>query len=309
MVALAMRKSTIVIFVVAAAVGVAGLLFGAARARRVAASAAPAMHHANAVTGKQGQSDSPAVAKASSVILFASNPSPVPPFLVNDLFGGIISTAQLRGKVVIVNFWATWCPPCREEIPELEALQNRYKDRLVIVGISMDDQASPAEVRAFAEKAGMNYPVVMGSQTIAAEYGGVPALPTSFIVDTQGRVVQKHVGLNPPDVFDGEVRALLGLPVSAKIETFKDTGQIFLKNAALATELPGVSLKGLTPAQRTAALKRLNSETCTCGCGLTLAQCRINDTTCPISAKIATKVVQDVRSATPRSLPRSPAAN
>jgi len=161
----------------------------------------------------------------------------------------------------------------------------------------------------FADKAGINYPVVMGTE-IAKEYGGVPALPTSFVVNADGRVVQKHVGLLVPAEIENEVRALLGLPVSAKIETFVDTGQIFLKNAELATELPDVDMKGLTPEQKTAVLKRLNSESCTCGCTLTIAQCRINDTTCPVSAKLAAEVVKEVRTGLrPPPLPAASAAS
>ena len=136
----------------------------------------------------------------------------------------------------------------------------------------------------------------MGTE-IAKEYGGVPALPTSFVVNTDGRVVQKHVGLLEPEVIENEVRALLGLPVSSKIETFADTGQIFLKNAERATELPDVDMKGLTPGQKTAVLKRLNSESCTCGCKLTIAQCRINDSSCAISTKLAAQIVNEVKMA------------
>jgi thiol-disulfide isomerase/thioredoxin len=235
------------------------------------------------------------------IIRFARNPVPTPPFLVTDLDGKPVSTAQLHGKVVIVNFWATWCPPCREEIPQLVALQNKYKEQLEIIGVSMDEDATPQQVKQFAAKVGINYPVVMGAQAIAPEYGGVPALPTSFIVNTDGRVVQKHEGLFPPEVFDTEVRSLLGLPVNAKVEMFDDTGQIFLKNAERATELPGVDFSGLTPQQKKAALKRMNSEKCTCGCELTIAQCRINDTTCPISGGLADKIVKDVKSGSPPS--------
>ena len=127
----------------------------------------------------------------------------------------------------------------------------------------------------------------------------MPALPTSFVVNKDGGIVQKHVGMLVPEEIETEVRALLGMPVSAKIETFVDTGQIFLKNAERATELPDVDLAGLTPQQKAAVLKRLNSETCTCGCGLTIAQCRINDTTCPVSSKLAAEVVQQVKSGVP----------
>jgi thiol-disulfide isomerase/thioredoxin len=236
----------------------------------------------------------------SRVIRFASNPQDLPPFLVNDIDGQPVSTAEWKGKVVLVNFWATWCPPCRAEIPMLVQLKNIYKDRLMIVGVSMDDD-DPAEVRKFAKEMRMNYPVVMASREIISEYGGVPALPTTFVVSQDGKVMQKHIGLYPSNVYESEVRALLGLPVDATIETFEDTGQIFLKNASRATELPDVDFTGLSPDQKTAALRRMNTESCSCGCGLTLAQCRINDTACSISKGLAAKVVKEV--AAKRSAP------
>lgn len=246
------------------------------------------------VTSKAAQALKPAAASQQTPELyFAEDPQTVPPFLVADLSGGVVSTAALKGKVVLLNFWATWCGPCREEIPELIALQAEYKDQLQIVGIS-EDEAPPAQVAQFAHKVGINYPVVMSSATLEREYGGIPALPTSFFVNRDGRVVAKDVGVYPTSYYELQVRALAGLPVNARIETFKDTGQIFLKNAANATELPGVSFAGLTPAQKKLALHRLNAETCTCGCKLTLAECRINDTTCPVSSKIAMKIVRSL---------------
>jgi len=229
------------------------------------------------------------------VIRFASNPQPMPPFLLSDLNGEVISTANWRGKVVLLNFWATWCPPCRDEIPEMIELSKRFKDRLQIVGVSMDDAPSD-DVRQFVKEMGIDYPIVMGSRTLSREYGGVPALPTSFVVNTDGKIVQKHEGLYPIDVYDSEVRSLLGMPVDAKVETFEDTGQIFLKNAIHAKELPGVDFKGLSEDQKHAALKRLNSEICTCGCKLTIAQCRINDSECSTSQRLAQKIVREIRS-------------
>jgi thiol-disulfide isomerase/thioredoxin len=236
---------------------------------------------------------------APKSIHFASNAGPMPPFLVSDVEGHVLSSAQWRGRVVIVNFWATWCPPCREEIPEMINLANRYGDRLQIVGVSEDDDATPEEVRDFAHNEKINYPIVMGSNGISKEYGGVPALPTSFLVDTNGRVVQKHVGLYPVSVYDREIRALLGEHIDVPIETFVDEGQIFLKNAANATDLPGVDFKGLTAEQKRLALKRMNSETCTCGCKLTIAQCRINDSSCSTSQKLALQVVRQAVAAHP----------
>jgi len=107
------------------------------------------------------------------------------------------------------------------------------------------------------------------------------------------------VGLYPMEVYDREIRALLKMPVDARVETFDDTGQIFLKNAARATELPGVDFSGLTPEQKKAALRRMNSENCTCGCKLTVAQCRINDETCATSKKLAAQIVSEIRGKTP----------
>lgn len=226
-------------------------------------------------------------------ILFVANPEAAPAFEARDIAGPSLSTADWKGKVVLLAFWATWCPPCREEIPTFIELQAKYKDRLQIIGVSEDDDP-PEKVLQFARQKGINYPIIMATPDLIAKYGGVPALPTAFLIDTQGRVVQKHVGLSSFDLYDREVRALLGLPVDAPIQTFVDNGQVFLKNAANATELPGVKLAGLTPAQKKTVLHRLNAESCTCGCMLTLSECRINDTTCPVSQDIAAHVVSDV---------------
>ena len=106
--------------------------------------------------------------------------------------------------------------------------------------------------------------------------------------------MQKHVGVLNPHVTELEVRALAGLPIDAVVETFDDTGEVWLANATHATEIPGLDLSALSPDQRQAALKRLNMDSCTCGCGLTLAQCRINDTSCGVSLPLARQVVDDV---------------
>jgi thiol-disulfide isomerase/thioredoxin len=220
----------------------------------------------------------------------------VPSLAVPELDGKTFNLGALRGQVVIVNFWATWCPPCREEIPALIELSEKYKDDLLIVGVSMDD-GPPAEVKEFARTLGIKYPIVMRSRDLVAEYGGVPALPTSFLVNKAGRVVQKHEGLFSLALYETEIRALIGLPVDATITTFEDTGQIFLKNAERATELPGVDFSKLTPEQRKVALKRMNTQICDCGCRLTLAQCRINDTSCPVSKGLAEKIVKEILAA------------
>jgi thiol-disulfide isomerase/thioredoxin len=242
----------------------------------------------------------PAAAKSANspdsgvVLRFAKDPEPMPPFLVNDVSGQVISSAAYRGKVVIVNFWATWCPPCREEIPELVDLQTRYKDQLQIIGVSVDEDVPASAVKRFADKFAINFPVVMASPALVREYEGASALPTNFMINREGRVVQKHVGVFPEELYDLEIRSLLGQPVDAQVEEFTDVGQIFLSKVSNASELPGVDFTKLTPELKRVALHRLNSEGCSCGCKLTLAQCRMIDSACAISKGIAAKVVKEV---------------
>ena len=303
-----MRKPFIAILAIFA--GLAGLAIGMASSRVGRSNRRNFAHRENLSqsSGAKSVAQAPVPASPSpdttalidddeqAVLRFASNPQPAPPFLLQDLDGNPVSTAQWQGKVVILNFWATWCPPCREEIPILVELAKKYKDSLLIIGVSVDD-GSPDEVRQFVKAFHMNYPIVMWSHELISEYGGVPALPTTFVINKEARIVQKHEGLYPPEVYETEVRALTGLPVNVKIETFEDTGQIFLKNAVHATELPDVDFSGLSPEQKTIALKRLNSESCTCGCRLTLAQCRINDTSCVRSKGMAAKLIREIADA------------
>jgi thiol-disulfide isomerase/thioredoxin len=249
---------------------------------------------------RAGSADQATAAGAGEipVVQLASNPQPVPAFAVRDLDGKQLSTSDWLGKVVLINFWATWCPPCVVEIPDLVRLQEQYKDQLVIVGLSQD--TGPVEdVRAFVEKMQMNYPVAVVGPEVESKFGGIFGLPTSFVLDTEGRVVQKHVGLRDPAVYENAIRVLLDMPVNARVERVEDTGQVMLANAANATELPGVDLSRLTPEQKRTALRQLNQEQCPCGCGLTLAQCRINDSACAVSREAAAKVVEAMLSGAP----------
>ncbi|HEY6466838.1 MAG TPA: TlpA disulfide reductase family protein [Candidatus Acidoferrales bacterium] len=288
-----MRKSSIILLsaaCVAVFVVVFAITIGAAHMRHSVLAA-----RASAPAAAPKSTEPPAIVK------FASDPAPAPAFQVNDLSGQPVSSAAFPGKVVLLSFWATWCPPCRLEIPELIDLQKRYKDKLQIIGISMDDADTPAEVKHVADVAtqlGINYPVFIANSKLVDEYGGVPALPTTFVLNTNGRVVQKHTGLYEESDFENEIRLLANLPVNAKVENFEDTGQIFLQNASKATDLPDVDFSGLTPDQKRAALKRMNSENCTCGCGLTIAECRVNDTDCDVSKDLAAKIVKEVKAGT-----------
>jgi thiol-disulfide isomerase/thioredoxin len=232
-------------------------------------------------------------AQEANVVRFVKNPDAAPAFQLNDLDGKPVSLAEGKGKIVLLNFWATWCGPCRAEIPDLVDLQKRYADKLEIIALATDED-DPDEVRRFVLQSGINYRVAMASDEVRRDYGGIAALPTSFVIDPQGRIVQKHVGLNDPTIYELEVKAMLGQPVDVKVEYFEDNGQILLKNAERATELPGVDFSKLSAQQKAVALHRMNAESCDCGCRLTLAQCRINDSACRVSLALAAKVVNRV---------------
>ena len=227
------------------------------------------------------------------VIRFVRDPDLAPEFKLKEFSGKEVTLESSRGKVILLNFWATWCGPCRAEIPELVALQNRYKDRLQIIGLVVDDD-DEGEIRKVISSEGINYPIALADPETRFAYGGIAALPTVFVINAEGRVVQKHVGLFDPALYETEVRALLGLPVAAKVETFQDEGDIFLKHADRAKILPGVDMSKLSPVERDVALHKFNAEACTCGCKFTLAQCRIYDAGCQISQKRATEIIKEV---------------
>ncbi len=234
------------------------------------------------------------------VIRFVRDPDSAPDLKVKDLDGKELSLQAYKGKVVLLNFWATWCGPCRAEIPSLIQLQDDYKDRLQIIGIDVDDDDAD-RLRAFVKAKGINYPVAMASVPVRIAYGGVGALPTLFVINPEGKMVQKHVGLFDPALYEIEVRALLKMPIPARVETFEDTGEVSLKHADRATMLPGIDTSKLTPEQRAAALHKLNAETCPCGCKYTLAQCRISDPACQTSKVRAAAIVSEAAKLPPRN--------
>jgi cytochrome c biogenesis protein CcmG, thiol:disulfide interchange protein DsbE len=137
-----------------------------------------------------------------------ANHPPAPDFTLPQLDGSDLRLSAYRGKVVLLDFWATWCDPCREEIPHLVELQKKYADAgLQIIGVSMDDSADP--VRPFYQEFHMNYPVVMGTAKTGALYGGVMGLPITFLIDRDGRIHRKHIGATDAAVFEKEVKGLL----------------------------------------------------------------------------------------------------
>jgi peroxiredoxin len=118
-----------------------------------------------------------------------------PDFVLTDLQGQAVKLSDLRGKAVVLNFWATWCPPCKEEIPWFVELQKRYgAEGLQIVGVSMDDEGDQQAVAKFAAKNAINYPVLLGKEAVAGAYGGIDYLPTTFYIDRNGVVLNRVFG-------------------------------------------------------------------------------------------------------------------
>jgi thiol-disulfide isomerase/thioredoxin len=234
----------------------------------------------------------PAEADAGGLatLQFYRNPAEVPPFEVRTLDGRSVSASDFRGKVTLLNFWATWCGPCRSEIPALVALQQKYKDQLQIVGIS-EDEAPPDMVAAFARDMKMNYPVAMTTPEMEKRFPGISALPTTYVIDRDGRIVQKHIGMLSPAQTEQEVRALADLSPHAAVELVDADKPAGLDNVAEIASIPGVDLSKIPADKRGAALEKMNTEGCTCGCGLSVARCRVDDPTCGVSLPLARQIV------------------
>lgn len=133
-----------------------------------------------------------------------------PDFQLKDLDGKSVRLSDLRGKAVLLNFWATWCPPCKEEIPWFVDFQKQYgRQGLQIVGVAMDD-AKPEAIAKFAADMHMNYPVLLGTNDVADSYGGVEALPTSFYIGRDGKITRTVFGLAPHHEVEENIRAALG---------------------------------------------------------------------------------------------------
>jgi peroxiredoxin len=138
--------------------------------------------------------------------------SVAPDFALRDLQGNTVRLSELRGKAVVLNFWATWCGPCQREIPWFVDIQKEYgKQGLQVVGVSMD-WSDPKDVLSFAGKHGMNYPVVFGDEHVADAYGGIAYLPTTFYIDRNGAVVNRVFGEAPRKEIERNVQRTIAVP-------------------------------------------------------------------------------------------------
>jgi peroxiredoxin len=132
-----------------------------------------------------------------------------PDFALTDLSGKTVRLADFKGEIVLLDFWATWCAPCREEIPDFVELQKQYAEKgFTFLGISLDEEGA-AVVKPFTQELGINYPVVIGNTQVSAAYGGIQALPTAFLIGRDGRILEAFVGDRAKADFERAIRSAL----------------------------------------------------------------------------------------------------
>lgn len=123
--------------------------------------------------------------------------------------GKVVKLSDMKGKVRLVDFWATWCPPCREEIPGFIELQKKYQSKgLEVIGVSVD-RGGPPVVNAFVKENHINYTSLMSDAATESAYGGIRSIPTTFLIDREGNVVKKYLGAHPMEDFEADIKALL----------------------------------------------------------------------------------------------------
>ena len=216
-----------------------------------------------------------------------------PGISLTDIEGKRLDLADYKGKVVVLDFWATWCGPCRAEIPGFIELQKRYTGQgFSMIGIAIQDE--PNSVEEFYREFKMNYPVAVGTERIAELYGGILGLPTTFLIGRDGRIYAKHTGGVNPALIEEEVQELLAMSPTSEKSDFKpalvagtETKIELGDPATIDSEIPGLNLIKLTAEQKEALKKELSTQHCPCGCNLTVLKCRQVDRTCRVSLKLA----------------------
>jgi peroxiredoxin len=134
---------------------------------------------------------------------------PAPDFILSDSTGSPVKLSAYKGKVVLLDFWATWCTGCKVEIPWYVEFQDKYRnDGLAAIGVSMDDDGWKS-VKPFLEEHKLNYPVVIADQDLTTRYGGLPSLPMTLLIDRSGKIAESHAGMVDKDAFENKIKTLL----------------------------------------------------------------------------------------------------
>lgn len=180
-----MKRDPIILIVVAVVISIM-LVFGVRR-----------VHHAAAPPGQlQGKA--------------------APDFSLPSTTGQTMKLSDFQGKAVLLNFWATWCEPCKVEMPWFVDLQKKYGSQgLQVIGVAMDD-GSPAAISAFAQKMGVNYPILLGKEEVGDQYGGIEYLPSTFYIGRDGKVIDHAFGLVSRSEIEANIEKALGQQVAAK---------------------------------------------------------------------------------------------
>ena len=132
-----------------------------------------------------------------------------PDFALQSLDGSTVHLSDFRGRAVVLNFWATWCAPCKIEMPWFVELQKRYgPEGLQLVGVAMDD-ASPKDIAEFARQMGVNYPILVGKEAVGQEYGGIPFMPETFYIDRSGKIIENAFGLKSKGEIEDNMKKII----------------------------------------------------------------------------------------------------
>jgi len=142
----------------------------------------------------------------------ARSPQAMPDFVLQDLTGQAVRLSDYAGKAVLLNFWATWCPPCKAELPDLVALQNEFGgERFTVLGVSLD-QTGVNAVRDFVRERGVNYPILMGNEDVVVKYGNFRGIPTTFLLYPSHELARKYSGLVTRDMVASELTKIFSEP-------------------------------------------------------------------------------------------------